>query len=210
MKMRTTLAALAVVSLPFGAMAASFEAPQPYQILLVDGKKTDHSAMRGIHNVDVKAGKHQFAISYTEDYSTRTDIRVLNGDPVIITLEVPEDAELTLDYQTPVNYRAAQAFLRDQGSQLRIVDQNSGQPVEAELYSIHRPAGMDVARGIQDYLEETGKSFGGRTDAALAAAEAQFGDASVNADALDMLKHWWNAADKDTRRAFQIWMIQQQ
>lgn len=210
MKMRITLAALAVASLPFGAMAASFEAPQPYQILLVDGKKTDHSAMHSVNEVELKAGKHQFAISYTKDYSTRTDIQVLDGDPVIVTLDVPEDAQLTLDYKAPVNYQAAREFLRDQSGKIRIVDQNTGQPVEAELYTIHRPAGMDVARGIQDYLEETGKSFGGRTDAALVAAEAQFGDASVNADTLDMLKHWWKAADKDTRRAFQIWMIQQQ
>ncbi|WP_116473039.1 YccT family protein [Zobellella maritima] len=210
MKIRTTLAALAIACLPVGAMAASFEAPQPYQILLVDGKKTDHSAMRAVNVVEVKAGRHQFAISYTEDYSNRSEIRVLDGDPVIVTLEVPEDAALTLDYPTPINYQAAREFLRDQAGEMRIVDQTTGQPVEAELYTIHRPAGMDLARGIQDYLEEAGKSFGGRTDAALAAAEAQFGDASVNADSLDMLKQWWNAADKDTRRAFQIWMIQQQ
>ncbi|MGR7921069.1 YccT family protein [Zobellella denitrificans] len=210
MKMRSTLAALAVAGLSFGASAATFEAQLPYQILLVDGKKTDHSVMRSIHSVNVPGGKHQFAVAYTKDFSTRSDIRIVNGDPVIIELDAPADAQLTLSYKEPLNYQAARQFLQKQDSEITVVDKRTGQAVDATIYTINRPAGMDTARGIQEHLEETGKSFGGRTSAALAAAQAQFGDAAVDADALEMLKHWWNAADKDTRRAFQIWMIQQQ
>ncbi len=210
MKTRLTLAALALAGLSFGASAATFNAPQPYQLLLVDGEKTDHSAMRAVHSAEVKGGKHQFVLEYVEDYSTRQDIRVMEGNPVIINVDAPADAELTLAYDKPSNYQQARKFLNDQATQVKVIDQRTGQPVEAEIYTIHRPAGMDLARGIQNYLSENGKSFSGRTDAAVAAAQAKFGDAVVDADALEMLKHWWNAADKDTQRAFQIWTIQQQ
>ncbi|MBM7455888.1 hypothetical protein HNR62_001767 [Oceanisphaera litoralis] len=210
MKTRFTLAALAVAGLSFGASAATFEAVQPYQIHLVNGSKTANSITKSVHKVDLAEGKQQIAISYTKDYSNRSDLRLLNGDPVIISLDVPADAELTLDYQPPANYQLARQFLREQATELSIVDKKTGNTVPAELTLIPMPAGLDTAGGIQESLAERGMAFNGRTDAAVAAAEAKFGDAVVDADALDMLKHWWNAADKDTQRAFQIWTIQQQ
>jgi hypothetical protein len=210
MKMRSTLVALAVAGLSFGASAATFEAQQPYQIHLVDGEKTTSTITKSVHSVTIGEGKHQFAVAYSKDFSTRTDSRVLNGNPVIITLDVPADAQLALDYAEPVNYQQAVQFLREQDSRVKVVDKATGRVMEADIFTIPTPAGLDTGRGIQDYLQEQGKAFSGRTDAAVAAAQAKFGDAAVDADALEMLQHWWNAADKDTRRAFQIWMIQQQ
>lgn len=210
MKMRLTFAALAVAGLSFGASAATFEAQQPYQIHLVDGEKTANSITKSIHKVEIGEGKHQFAISYTKDFSNRSEVRVLNGAPVIITLDVPANAEMSLDYTTPINYQLTRQFLREQETELRIVDKTSGQVMDAEIFTIPSPAGLDIGRGIQNYLQDQGKAFNGRTEAAVAAAQEKFGDAAVDADALEMLKHWWGAADKDTRRAFQIWMIQQQ
>lgn len=210
MKTRLTLAALALAGLSFGASAATFEAQQPYQIHLVDGNKTANSITKSIHKVDLSEGKHQLAVSYTKDYSNRSELRVLNGDPVIITLDVPADAELTLDYKSPINYQLARQFLREQDTQLKVIDKKTGDQVPAELLIIPTPAGLNVASGIQESLAEKGMAFNGRTDAAVAAAQAKFGDAAVDADALEMLQHWWKAADKDTQRAFQIWAIQQQ
>ncbi|WP_417618231.1 DUF2057 family protein [Oceanisphaera sp.] len=210
MKTRLTLAALALAGLSFGASAATFDAVKPYQLLLVDGEKTKHSALNSVHSANVNGGKHQFVLEYVEDYSTKQDIRVMEGDPVIINVDTPADAELSLQYTKPTNYQQAREFLRDQTAQITLVDKRTGQPVDAEIYTIHRPAGIDLARGIQNYLKEENKAFSGRTDAAVAAAQAKFGDAVVDADALEMLKHWWGTADKDTQRAFQIWAIQQQ
>ncbi|MBR9856665.1 MAG: DUF2057 domain-containing protein [Gammaproteobacteria bacterium] len=210
MKTRFTLAALALAGLSFGASAATFEAEQPYQIHLVNGNKTANSITKSVHKVDLAEGKQQVAVSYTKDFSNRSDLRVLNGDPVIITLDVPADAELVLDYKAPINYQLARQFLREQASELSVVDKKSGNTVPSELTLIPMPAGLDTAGGIQEYLAEQNMAFSGRTDAAVAAAQAKFGDAVVDADALGMLQHWWNAADKDTQRAFQIWAIQQQ
>ena len=211
MKMRVTLAALAVAGLSFGAGAATFEAPQPYQIFLVNGEKTASSITQSIHEANLNEGKQQLAIGYTKDYSNRSENRVLNGDPVIIELEnVPADAELTIQYDAPLNYLLAKQFLREQETRLTVIDQNTGQKVAANIFTIPMPAGLDTARGIQEHLKETRQAFNGRTEAAVAAAQAKFGDAAVNADSLEMLQHWWNEADADTRRAFQIWMIQQQ
>lgn len=210
MKMRVTLAALAVAGLSFGAGAATFEAQQPYQILLVDGEKTDHSVMRSVHAVDISGGKHQFALSFSKDFSTKNQIRVMHGDPVIIEVDAPADADLTISYKEPINHQAARQFLQNQAEEITVIDKRTGQPVEANIFTVYRPAGVDTARGIQEYLKETRQAFNGRTEAAVAAAQAKFGDAAVNADSLEMLQHWWNEADADTRRAFQIWMIQQQ
>ncbi|GHA10156.1 YccT family protein [Oceanisphaera arctica] len=210
MKTRFTLAALALAGLSFGASAATFEAEQPYQIHLVNGNKTANSITKSVHKVDLAEGKQQVAVSYTNDFSNRSELRVLNGDPVIITLDVPADAELTLNYKTPINYQLTRQFLREQDTQLKVVDKKTGETVAADMLTIPTPAGLDTAGGIQEYLAEQNMAFNGRTDAALAAAQAKFGDAVVDADALDMLQHWWNAADKDTQRAFQIWTIQQQ
>lgn len=211
MKLRVTLAALAAAGLCFGATAATFEAEQPYQIFLVNGEKTANTITKNIHKVTLNEGKNQLAIGYTNDYSNRSEVRVLNGEPVIIELDnVPADAELTIEYNKPLNYQLARQFLREQAAQLTVVDKRTGQPVEAELSTIPMPAGLDTAGGIQQHLKESRQAFNGRTEAAVAAAQEKFGDAVVDADAMEMLQHWWNAADADTRRAFQIWAIQQQ
>ncbi|OXY82910.1 YccT family protein [Oceanimonas doudoroffii] len=211
MKLRITLAALAAAGFSLGASAATFEAQQPYQIFLVNGEKASSSAIREAHEVALNEGKNQLAIGYTQDYSTRSDTRVLNGDPVIIKLDnVPADAELAITYQEPLNYQLARQFLREQDTHLTVVDKRNGQTVDAEITAIPMPAGLNVAEGIQEYLMETRQAFNGRTEAAVAAAQEKFGDAVLDADAMEMLQHWWNAADADTRRAFQIWAIQQQ
>lgn len=210
MKTRLTLTALAVGLFSFGVHAASIETPKPYQLLLVDGEKTNHNMLKGVHAAEIGAGKHQFVLEYVEDYSTRQNIRVMEGDPVIINLEVDADSELALQYQKPINYQQAKEFLRDQASQVTVVDKRTGQAVAAEIFTIHRPAGFELSSGVQNYLKETNRAFSGRTDAAIAAATAKFGAAPVDADALEMLQHWWEQADKDTQRAFQIWAIQQQ
>ncbi|MDP5291081.1 DUF2057 domain-containing protein [Oceanimonas sp. CHS3-5] len=211
MKLRVTLAALAAAGLCFGATAATFEAEQPYQIFLVNGEKTANSITKNIHEVTLNEGKNQLAIGYTDDYSNRSEVRVLNGDPVIIKLDkVPADAELTIEYKKPLNYQLAKQFLREQDSRLTVVNKNTGERIDAELSTIPMPAGLDTAGGIQAHLKETRQAFNGRTEAAVAAAQEKFGDAVVDADAMEMLQHWWNAADADTRRAFQIWAIQQQ
>ncbi|WP_107852204.1 YccT family protein [Oceanimonas marisflavi] len=211
MKLRVSLAALAAAGLSFGASAATFEAQQPYQIFLVNGEKTADTIAKNIHEVTLNEGKNQLAIGYTSDFSNRSEIRVLNGDPVIIELDqVPADAELTIDFNKPLNYQLAKQFLREQPEQLTVVDKRTGQRVDAELSVIPMPAGLDTAGGIQQHLKETRQAFNGRTEAAVAAAQEKFGDAVVDADAMEMLQHWWNAADADTRRAFQIWAIQQQ
>ena len=210
MNTRLTLAAVALAGLSFGAHAASLNADKPYQLLLIDGEKTNHSVLSSVHSAEVGAGKHQFVLEYVEDYSTKQNIQVMEGDPVIINVDMDADTQLALQYQKPINYQQAREFLRDQAPQITVIDTRTGQPVNAEIYTIHRPAGLDLTRGIQNYLKENNKSFSGRTDAAVAAATAKFGDAPVDADALEMLKHWWDKADKDTQRAFQIWAIQQQ
>ncbi|MGP7732817.1 YccT family protein [Oceanimonas smirnovii] len=211
MTLRITLAALATASLCFGANAATFKAEQPYQIHLINGEKTANTITKDIHEVTLAEGKNQIAIGYTNDYSNRSEVRVLNGDPVIIELDnVAADAELTIDFNKPLNYQLARQFLREQSEQLTVIDQRTGQPVEADISTIPMPAGLDTAGGIQEHLRQTRQAFNGRTEAAVAAAQQKFGDAVVDADAMEMLQHWWNAADADTRRAFQIWMIQQQ
>lgn len=209
MNTRLTFAALALAGLSFASHAATINVDKPYQLLLVDGEKTKHSVLNSVHSAQVGAGKHQFVLEYVEDYSTRQNIRVMEGDPVIINVETDADTELALQFQKPINYQQAKEFLRDQASQIKVVDKRTGQAVAAEIFTIHRPAGLDLTRGIQNSLKENNKSFSGRTDAAVAAATAKFGAAPVDADALDMLKHWWDKADKDTQRAFQIWAIQQ-
>lgn len=210
MNTRLTLVAFTVASFSVGAHAATFEAPQPYQILLVDGEKTKHSLLKSVHAANLNGGQHQLVLEFVEDHSTRNQIRVMEGDPVVININAPADAELTLEYTKPVSYQQAREFLRDQVAEITVVDQRTGQALEAEMFTVHRPAGIDTARGVQDYLKETNRAFSGRTNTAVAAAQAKFGDAAVDADALEMLKHWWGAADKDTQRAFQIWTIQQQ
>ncbi|MBL1377108.1 YccT family protein [Zobellella iuensis] len=210
MKMRSTLATLVVAGLSFGASAATFEVQEPYQIHLVNGEKTTNSITQSVYNVTLGEGKHQLAVAYSKDFSTRSDARVLSGQPVIITLEVPADAQLSLDYSAPANYQQATQFLREQETRVRVLDKASGRVMDADIFTIPIPAGLDLGRGIQNYLQEQGQAFSGRTNAAVAAAQAKFGDAAVDADALEMLQHWWNAADQDTRRAFQIWAIQQQ
>lgn len=210
MNTRLTLVALTVASFSGAAHAATFEAPRPYQILLVDGEKTKHSLLKTVHAANLSGGQHQLVLEFVEDHSNRQQVRVMEGDPVIINIDAPVDAELGLEYTKPVNYQQTREFLRDQVSEITVVDQRTGQAIDADMFTVHRPAGMDTARGVQEYLVETNRAFSGQTNAAVAAAQAKFGDAAVDADALEMLKHWWSAADKDTKRAFQIWTIQQQ
>ena len=56
MNTRLTFAALALAGLSFASHAATINAPKPYQLLLVDGEKTHHSALKAVHSAEIGAG----------------------------------------------------------------------------------------------------------------------------------------------------------
>ena len=65
----------------------------------------------------------------------------------------------------------------------------------------------------QSNVQVMGIDAGGTmTDTFFVRADGRFvvGKAQSNPEALTQLQNWYNKADAETRKAFQIWVIQQQ
>ncbi len=123
-----------------------------------------------------------------------------------------------LDYKKPRNEVEAKQFLKDQKVALK--DKVSGQQVSSEQFVMPKVEGFQLTRDYQQELINMGKAFNQpkavavSSAAVMAAASAPVqvapSKAQSNPEALTQLQNWYNKADAETRKAFQIWVIQQQ
>ncbi|PJG59358.1 DUF2057 domain-containing protein [Aeromonas cavernicola] len=219
MKLTVVVPALAGLLWAGCALAnAQLEVTTPYVVQLIDGQSINPKLLDKTNHFALSAGKHQLVVAFEGNYSSRNEIKLVTAEPLVINFSAADNQKLVLDYQKPRNEDEAKRFTKAQRVTLK--DKASGQVVASEQFVMPKVEGFQLTRDYQQELVAMGKAFNQpaviASDAAakLAAASAPVApppaQAQGNPEALTQLQSWYNKADAQTRKAFQIWVIQQQ
>ncbi|MCR3957608.1 DUF2057 domain-containing protein [Aeromonas veronii] len=197
---------------------AQLEVTTPYVVQLIDGQSINPKLLDKTSTFPLSAGKHQLVVAFEGNYSSRNEIKLVTAEPLVLNFTAADNQQLVLDYKKPRNEAEAKQFVKDQKVALK--DKVSGQQVSSEQFVMPKVEGFQLTRDYQQELINMGKAFNQpkavavSSAAVMAAASAPVqvapSKAQSNPEALTQLQNWYNKADAETRKAFQIWVIQQQ
>ncbi|MCJ8234493.1 DUF2057 domain-containing protein [Aeromonas veronii] len=219
MKLTVLVPALAGLLWAGSALAdAQLEVTTPYVVQLIDGQSINPKLLDKTSTFPLSAGKHQLVVAFEGNYSSRNEIKLVTAEPLVLNFTAADNQQLVLDYKKPRNEAEAKQFLKDQKVTLK--DKVTGQQVSSEQFVMPKVEGFQLTRDYQQELINMGKAFNQpkavavSSAAVMAAASAPVqvapSKAQSNPEALTQLQNWYNKADAETRKAFQIWVIQQQ
>lgn len=219
MKLTVLVPALAGLLWAGSALAdAQLEVATPYVVQLIDGQSINPKLLDKTSTFPLSAGKHQLVVAFEGNYSSRNEIKLVTAEPLVLNFTAADNQQLVLDYKKPRNEAEAKQFLKDQKVALK--DKVTGQQVSSEQFVMPKVEGFQLTRDYQQELINMGKAFNQpktvavSSAAVMAAASAPVqvapSKAQSNPEALTQLQNWYNKADAETRKAFQIWVIQQQ
>ena len=197
---------------------AQLEVTTPYVVQLIDGQSINPKLLDKTSTFPLSAGKHQLVVAFEGNYSSRNEIKLVTAEPLVLNFTAADNQQLVLDYKKPRNEAEAKQFVKEQKVALK--DKVSGQQVSSEQFVMPKVEGFQLTRDYQQELINMGKAFNQpktvavSSAAVMAAASAPVqvapSKAQSNPEALTQLQNWYNKADAETRKAFQIWVIQQQ
>ncbi|MEH8129436.1 DUF2057 domain-containing protein [Aeromonas veronii] len=219
MKLTVLVPALAGLLWAGSALAdAQLEVTTPYVVQLIDGQAINPSLLDNTKKFPLSVGKHQLVVAFEGNYSNRDEIKLVTAEPLVLNFTAANNQQLVLDYKKPRNEAEAKQFVKDQKVTLK--DKVTGQQVSSEQFVMPKVEGFQLTRDYQQELINMGKAFNQpktvavSSAAVMAAASAPVqvapSKAQSNPEALTQLQNWYNKADAETRKAFQIWVIQQQ
>ncbi|HHQ4799371.1 DUF2057 family protein [Aeromonas veronii] len=219
MKLTVLVPALAGLLWAGSALAdAQLEVSTPYVVQLIDGQSINPKLLDKTSTFPLSAGKHQLVVAFEGNYSSRNEIKLVTAEPLVLNFTAADNQQLVLDYKKPRNEAEAKQFVKNQKVALK--DKVSGQQVSSEQFVMPKVEGFQLTRDYQQELINMGKAFNQpkavavSSAAVMAAASAPVqvapSKAQSNPEALTQLQNWYNKADAETRKAFQIWVIQQQ
>ncbi|ANB52010.1 hypothetical protein WM43_04715 [Aeromonas veronii] len=219
MKLTVLVPALAGLLWAGSALAdAQLEVTTPYVVQLIDGQSINPKLLDKTSTFPLSAGKHQLVVAFEGNYSSRNEIKLVTAEPLVLNFTAADNQQLVLDYKKPRNEAEAKQFVKEQKVTLK--DKVSGQQVSSEQFVMPKVEGFQLTRDYQQELINMGKAFNQpkavavSSAAVMAAASAPVqvapSKAQSNPEALTQLQNWYNKADAETRKAFQIWVIQQQ
>ena len=219
MKLTVLVPALAGLLWAGSALAdAQLEVTTPYVVQLIDGQSINPKLLDKTSIFPLSAGKHQLVVAFEGNYSSRSDIKLVTAEPLVLNFTAADNQQLVLDYKKPRNEAEAKQFVKEQRVALK--DKVSGQQVSSEQFVMPKVEGFQLTRDYQQELLKMGKAFNQPATVAVSSAavmaaasapvEVAPSKAQSNPEALTQLQSWYNKADAETRKAFQIWVIQQQ
>ncbi len=219
MKLTVLVPALAGLLWAGSALAdAQLEVTNPYVVQLIDGQSINPKLLDKTNTFPLKAGKHQLVVAFEGNFSSRSDIKLVTAEPLVINFTAADNQKLVLDYKKPRNEAEAKQFVKEQKVALK--DKNSNQVVASEQFVLPKVEGFQLTRDYQQELLNMGKAFNQPATVAVSTAAVMAANsapvqvapskAQSNPEALTQLQNWYNKADAETRKAFQIWVIQQQ
>ena len=219
MKLTVLVPALAGLLWAGSALADSqLEIHNPYVVQLIDGESINPKLLDKTSSFPISAGKHQLVVAFEGNYSNRNDIKLVTAEPLVINFTAADNQQLFLDFKKPRKEEEAKRFVKEQNVVLK--DKSTGQVLKSEQFVMPTVGGFQLTRDYQQELLKMGKAFNQPKTVAIssaavmaaasAPAEVAPSKAMSNPEALTQLQSWYNKADAETRKAFQIWVIQQQ
>lgn len=177
---------------------ATFTVPGEYNLLAIDGVKFKQLALRDGAIVKLLPGSHQFIIEYYDFFDLGGgEFEKVGSKPMAITFTAEAGNHYSVNSVTFESVEKAEEFAEKPG--IRITDTTNKQAVSAEIkYNLY-------GKGLFTTL------FGGSQP-----EPAQYINTAPNTkypgngdQALEMLKVWWESADKKQQDDFRQWLENQ-
>ncbi|CAG9001210.1 MAG: hypothetical protein CENE_03228 [Candidatus Celerinatantimonas neptuna] len=199
--MRLTKKAMLISSALIGitaipAVAATFEVPTSFEIMYVDLHKPSFGDS---FKATVDGGHHQFVVRYNQNIGRHGEVDMYRSQPIIIDMKVAKDAKLQLKGRHFYEERHASKYANH--PTFTIVN-SKGEKVDYQAQMLPLKQGFQPTRS---YINEIKRFMGEATDGYKAPAPAPKEIAKTNE--YQMMKFWYNKADKPTRKAIRIWLV---
>ena len=158
MKLTVLVPALAGLLWAGSALADSqLEISNPYVVQLIDGESINPKLLDKSSTFPISAGKHQVVVAFEGNYSSRSEIKLVTAEPLVINFTAGDNQKLVLDFKKPRNESEAQQFVKQQKVVLK--DKVSGQALASEQFIMPKVGGFQLTRDYQQELLNMGKAF---------------------------------------------------
>lgn len=191
-------------------------------ILAINGKEhSDGSLFSGDNQLRLANGRHQLAVRYTAEIETSADEYELEKSDVFVLVFTAEDSKLQLSTPAIDSSYDLKKFNRNKNWKLTDAQGNSvdykisvlekegfqlGRDYEEELAVFNRsqaPAAISGLTHTGEHAAPTGYSSAQTFSAPVPATNTANNDQKM---AAEMLKYWYQQADKSTRNNFKNWI----
>ena len=181
---------------------STFSVPEKFNLLAVDGVKYSNSSIRSGAIFKVLPGVHELLIEYQDFWDLGgEEHEKVTSKPIAIRVTTQAGKQYTIDSKILEDVEHAQAFAKK--PKITIIDNLSKQSVSAEI-KYNRYVGSFLSslfgpsEAVPTQLTET--------DGANRAVTSSTPSAKDEGKALEMLKYWWETANKNQQDSFQQWL----
>jgi uncharacterized protein YccT (UPF0319 family) len=187
---------------------ALFKLPAAFNLLAVDGAKYSRVSIKDGATIKVLPGVHEYLIEYQDFWeSNGDDFEKVTSKPIAIRFTAEKGKQYTIDFGKIENVEQSQAFADK--PKIAIIDRTNGQSVAAEIkYNRYTGSFLGSLFGPSTSAPSQ-PAFAPRSQPAPAAPATNKPATNRDGKALEMLKYWWETADKAQQDSFQTWLKNQ-
>jgi uncharacterized protein YccT (UPF0319 family) len=218
MKFGLVVAALLSISMP--AAATTLKLSPDIDLLAVDGKKMTGSLLKGADSLELDGGQHQLLFKVTKSVrSGQQDQIAYVSLPLIATFNTQNVSAVAIALPRIENERDAQRF--DRTLNYQVID-TKGNDLPMRHDVLHPDSvtfNTDLEKVMSDYNRQNRPaSVPAFAQARAAALGAPLAGAPLNAPTVtlkgenvseQMLRYWFQQADKETQKRFLRWANKQ-
>lgn len=194
----------------FSAQAIDVEVGDNIEFMVVNGQEVG-SRMAPAKNIDLPQGKHQLVVRYNASVKDGSRNKFFTSRPYIFEADIQQATVINLPKMTRYS-QVESHFHRGPKWTFEYQDGTSA-PVSYDklVGSGFSPYG-DMEGLVAEYNQDKGISFTNNqfeklTDVAVSVSDT--GEVNITGDATTQLKLWYTKATAEERKAFKLWMVEQ-
>lgn len=165
--------------------------------------------------IELEPGKHQISVKYASILDDGSQSRSYSSKPYIIEFEVTTEESIYLSEPRVSRYRDVTKIFKTNGVNWKLKSENGDVSYSTEILPPSNSGFMpygDVVALVTEYNKSNGNVFssGNLSNIRNQAVEVMAnGDIVLTGDPLSQLRMWYIEADKEERKTFKKWMIDQ-
>lgn len=200
--MKISAALLSLLIIPLGH-AATLSGNNGVEILAVDAQKIKQNFF-GSEPINLADGKHQIVVKYANNFKNGETVE---SKPHIFDLDIAGDTEISIK-RFPNQYLAEKEIKKG----LTWIINNAGKTTKIEKSTILQAEGYFPYRDIEKLIAAYNKKNG--IDQPASATEMPLSTTAktvtaTTAASAEQLKQIYQAATKEQRKAFRLWLLEQ-
>ncbi|MGR5151817.1 YccT family protein [Photobacterium swingsii] len=196
------------------AQANTLETEYGLSVLAINGVAVNSDNAIADNTYDIVEGKNQVVIRGEKMLRRGTKTELFSTRPFIMSFDTKDDVMIRFP-EAASNYRAAETEFRNDEPKWSVMVGGTALPYQAEVL----PGGggfipySDIEELVANYNQDKGIALeqGKPTDMTKAAVVVNdAGEVTITGDSLAQLKLWYTKASAKEKKAFKIWMAEQE